>query len=133
MSILPSLSAALTLAQHHGFGEFLYLLLILLIAQGLLSRLTRHSRSAKRPADMEGEQKPLLGVSGRTSLGKRFVTWYRRTIDTPALFGYTHVAAAGKGWLSIPTRLEALVVAVYVAFNVVFTFVGYTITEESIL
>ncbi|WOO85440.1 Ferric/cupric reductase transmembrane component B [Vanrija pseudolonga] len=120
-------------AFHHGFGEFLYLLLLVLIAQGLVSRLARHTRSGKRPADVEGESKPLLGASGRSaSLGSRFVTWYRRTIDTPALFGYTHVAPAGSGWLSIPTRLEAAVVAVYVGFNVVFTFVGYTITAESI-
>ncbi|KAL1405595.1 hypothetical protein Q8F55_009234 [Vanrija albida] len=115
-------------AFHHGFGELLYVFFGLLLLWGLLSRVRWRAKAAHDP---EGESKPLL-PGRRAALGARFVTWYRRHIDTPALFGYTHVAAAGRGWLSIPTRVEAAVVALYVAVNVVFTFVGYTITRESI-
>lgn len=80
----------------------------------------------------------------RSSWSQRYLTWYRKHIGTPALFGYRHVQAAWGGWASLPTRLESIIVSgssgtngadqqigIYIAANVLFTLCPYPMAPEN--
>jgi hypothetical protein len=42
---------------------------------------------------------------------------YRRHLGLPATFGYSHQQA--KGWFTVPTRIQALTVWLWICLNVV--------------
>lgn len=56
-------------------------------------------------------------------------TWVCRHISTPALMGYRHVQP--WSFLSIPTRLEGILIAVYCLINLVSAFVCYEVFEDN--
>ena len=51
-------------------------------------------------------------------------SWIRRHIMLPATFGYSHLQP--MGWCTLPTRLQSLLVFIFVALNVMFCAVDYT-------
>lgn len=60
----------------------------------------------------------------------RVYAWYRRYIGTPAMFGYRN--AQPWGMLTIPTRLQALLIFVYVALNVFLGCYGYNTFDDNL-
>ncbi|KAL1405955.1 hypothetical protein Q8F55_007637 [Vanrija albida] len=121
---------------HHGFGEFLYVLLGILLAFGLFDHLVGWLRqSGARVTTGDNKYTSLADASSFDLAGgswaQRYLTWYRKHIDTPALFGYRHVQAAWGGWASLPTRLESIVIGIYIAANVLFTLGPYPMAPEN--
>lgn len=61
----------------------------------------------------------------------RFHTLWRKHIETPAFYGYKH-SQTSWGFIQIPTRLQGLLVFLYVGINIIFTFVGYEIFYDNL-
>ncbi|KAL1405731.1 hypothetical protein Q8F55_007401 [Vanrija albida] len=106
--------------QHHAYGWSMYILLGLMVAFGIANRLfTLYvARSHKYTVDAESG-----AVGGKRGPMTSAYTWYRAKISTPALLGYRHLQP--WGWISIPTRIQAIAIAFYVLLNFIFTLVGY--------
>ncbi|KIR77478.1 ferric-chelate reductase [Cryptococcus gattii EJB2] len=113
---------------HHAFGWTMYLLLGCAIFVGVLNRLVNMYRThlivnAGRAMD-RSEIPPSNYFFENLSL------YYQKYLGTPALFGQKHVHSFY--WFCIPTRLESLLVFIYVAFNIIFSFVGYNLFRENL-
>ncbi|KLT39287.1 hypothetical protein CC85DRAFT_288728 [Cutaneotrichosporon oleaginosum] len=98
---------------HNAFGMCMYALLAGMTLVGLGNRLLAHA--AKRGA--------VTWTGNVLAPWPRAYTWYRRHIGTPAMMGYSHVQPWGI--LSIPTRLQAIMIFIYVALNVGMGCYGY--------
>lgn len=72
--------------------------------------------------NVESPRSELIPPTGHLA---NLYTLYRKHLGIPALFGHKHGQPAW--WmLSVPTRLQAFWIFIYVALNVVFSCVGYT-------
>lgn len=84
----------------------MYLLLGIMLVIGtgnrLFAALSKHVNRGD-PEDMH------LGAPVRDTLISKVYTWYLRRIAVPATFGYRHMQP--WGWLSIPTRIQAILVS----------------------
>jgi hypothetical protein len=57
--------------------------------------------------------------------------WTRRYVLLPATFGYRHLQPLGPG--TLPTRVQSLLVALFVVLNVILTAVGHSVYHDNIL
>ena len=67
------------------------------------------------------------GSSSHDSDGKKIGvlrSWIKRYITLPATFGYSHQQP--MGYCTLPTRLQSIIVFIWVALNVIFCSVDYT-------
>ncbi|WVQ93403.1 hypothetical protein IAU59_000473 [Kwoniella sp. CBS 9459] len=107
---------------HHAFGWYVYILLGAAVLVGCMNRL--FGLFVQRYAVYSPEAASVAPTYGKKS---RWYTMYRKHIEVPAMFGYKHSQAAGRGWLSVPTRIQGIFIFAYVALNVIFTCVGYDV------
>ncbi|WVQ86162.1 hypothetical protein IAT38_008330 [Cryptococcus sp. DSM 104549] len=113
---------------HEAFGYAQYILLGMVLIVGLLNRLysayiTRLVVNAGRTID-RAEHAPAQGWT--TNLN----AMYQKYLGVPALLKKKHVNA--YAWASLPTRLEGLVIFIYVLVNIIFTFGGHTFFQENL-
>ncbi|KAL1405332.1 hypothetical protein Q8F55_008961 [Vanrija albida] len=119
----------LTEVYDHAFGWGLYVLLGAIVLVGMVNRVLGYFSHRAQAADPEDAYAAV--AADDASIGARLNTWYRKHIGTPAAFGYRHNQSVGWGWLSVPTRVQAIGVFVYVALNFIFTFAAYdTFTDN---
>ncbi len=57
--------------------------------------------------------------------------WTRRNVLLPATFGYRHLQPLG--WATLPTRVQSLLVALFVVLNIIATAVGHSVYHDNIL
>ncbi|OCF57482.1 hypothetical protein L486_04940 [Kwoniella mangroviensis CBS 10435] len=113
-------------AYSHAFGFTIYLFLILAVFIGLFNRLL--SFSVHRHIATSPEEANIPNTRGSSSRLSRGYTWWRKKVTTPALFGYRH--SQPWGWVSIPTRLQSILIFLFLAINVIFTCVGYDLFDD---
>lgn len=97
---------------------------------GMLNRLFAFivSRSRSMTAeDPEGRASHRNRLRRLTSVR----SWTRRHLLLPATFGYRHLQPLG--WCTIPTRLQSILVAVFVALNVILCAVDYHALSRNLL
>ncbi|EJT45042.1 ferric-chelate reductase [Trichosporon asahii var. asahii CBS 2479] len=104
---------------HNLFGWCMYALLAVMTAIGLGNRLLAYA--ARRGT--------VTWTGNLLEPWPRLYAWYRRYIGTPAMMGYRN--AQPWGILTIPTRLQAILVAIYVTLNVVMGCYGYDTFENN--
>lgn len=85
------------------FGWAMFLLMALMVLIGVTNRIHHLLRRRMYASDPEG----------RPSHGSRLGTWYEKRLGTPALWGERHLQATGWGFLSVPTRIQGLLVSHY--------------------
>ncbi|WWC71775.1 uncharacterized protein I206_105734 [Kwoniella pini CBS 10737] len=114
----------------HGFGFAVYLFMVTAVLIGVINRLISLSvhQFAK---DLSPENASSPTVTSKHSIRSRTYTWWRKNITLPASFGYRH--AQPWGWVSIPTRLQSILIFFFVAINIIFMCVGYDLFDENIL
>ncbi|WVQ80311.1 hypothetical protein IAT38_002416 [Cryptococcus sp. DSM 104549] len=111
---------------HHAFGWAMFILLGVAVLIGFLRRvysayLTRLIVSAGTTGHSE--------MAPETGLWSRIETTYMKVLGEPALLGNRHVNSYAL-W-SLPTRLEGACIFIYVALNIIFSFVGYELFHEN--
>lgn len=117
-------------AVENHYGRLMYLLFGSAIALHTADRLVialRNRLALRRYGQAGLAPKTRLQVRRDTWVARwceRVHTTWKRMVGTPALFGGRRAEA--WGWLSIPTRFQALWIFAYVAINVWFCSVDYT-------
>nr|XP_018261247.1 uncharacterized protein I303_05683 [Kwoniella dejecticola CBS 10117]OBR83405.1 hypothetical protein I303_05683 [Kwoniella dejecticola CBS 10117] len=115
-------------SQSHGFGFAVYLFMITAVIIGLVNRLISLSvHSFVKDISPEDANNPPVSI--KRSRGSQIYTWWRKNVTLPAAFGYRH--AQPWGWVSIPTRLQSILIFLFVAINVIFMCVGYDLFDEN--
>lgn len=90
----------------HAFGWALYILLAAIVLVNMINRAVGHFSHKAQAADPEDAYAAV--AADESSFGARLNTWYRKHIGTPAAFGYRHNQSVAWGWLSVPTRVQAI-------------------------
>lgn len=98
---------------HNLFGWCMYALLAAMTIIGIGNRMLAYAQRRGAVAWTGNMLQPW----------PRLHAWYRRYIGTPAMLGYRN--AQPWGILTIPTRLQALLVLAYVTLNIVMGCYGY--------
>ncbi|WRT68183.1 uncharacterized protein IL334_005158 [Kwoniella shivajii] len=112
----------------HSFGWTVYLFMGVAVMIGLINRLISLYVHRYVTSSPEATSPPAT-TSRRSALSKVYTLW-RRHVTTPALFGYKH--SQPWGWVSIPTRLQGILIFAYIAVNIIFMLVGYDVFEENL-
>ncbi|BEJ13004.1 hypothetical protein CspHIS471_0301780 [Cutaneotrichosporon sp. HIS471] len=90
---------------HHAFGWAIYVLLGAIVLYALVGRFV-----ALRPSGS-------------------IYTAYKRHVSTPAAFGHRHL----RGRLfSVPTRLQAIFIALYLSLNLIWSCIGYRTSQDNL-
>ena len=118
----------LSYAWSHRFGWTMYSLFGFAILIGTLLRVYRKLATHLAIKYRDTAQQAAYDPAKSLSLVGKAHAFYMRHIFVPGAFGY-HRATAWR-WFSIPTRLQALWVLLYVAINVVFLASHYMIFPE---
>lgn len=104
---------------HNLFGWCMYALLAMMTLIGIGNRLLAYA--AKRGV--------VTWTGNLLEPWPRLYAWYRRYIGTPAMMGYRN--AQPWGILTIPTRLQAILIAIYVTLNIAMGCYGYDTFENN--
>lgn len=112
---------------HNAFGACMFLLLAIMLLVGVVNRFLVFLGTRRRLDVESGEGGHMVISSG--SLWPRAYTWYRGNVGVPAAFGYRHVQP--WGFLSIPTRVQTILIGAYIALNVVFSVISYELFDEN--
>jgi NAD(P)H-flavin reductase len=86
---------------------------------------------ARRAAALLRHPQDAEGAPARTSLLGRAHTLWAAHVGVPALV-HAHQAAGGWGFLSLPTRLEALLIFIYVALNFIWSCTNYELFDDNL-
>nr|XP_019044447.1 hypothetical protein I302_06358 [Kwoniella bestiolae CBS 10118]OCF23377.1 hypothetical protein I302_06358 [Kwoniella bestiolae CBS 10118] len=115
------------LAYSHAFGFAVYLFLIVIVLIGLCNRLLCLMVNRNLPDSPEDPDVPRSTRS--PTIWSRGYTWWRKNVTMPALFGYRH--SQPWGWVSIPTRMQSILIFSFIAINIIFTCVGYDLFDDN--
>lgn len=85
----------------NAFGWAMFLLMGVMVLIGVTNRIHHILRRRMYTAGDD---------EGRPAHGSYLKTWYAKHLGTPALWGDRHLQASGWGFLSIPTRIQGLLV-----------------------
>ena len=80
-----------------------------------------HRFMAQRPLPIDAERSAAVfgkGPAPNTGLFNRIHNLVVKHITLPAVFGYRHIQPLG--WCTLPTRLQSILVFLYVALNFIF-------------
>ena len=86
------------------------------------------SRSARRRG-ADPENLAAHGTKGKNVSSVQ--TWLRQHVTLPATFGYTHVQSKW-GFCTIPTRIQSILVLIYLILNILFCAVDYDVFPMNI-
>ncbi|ORY28146.1 ferric reductase like transmembrane component-domain-containing protein [Naematelia encephala] len=111
---------------HHAFGWSMYILFGATVVFGIINRLIGYmARKSPLGAEESGGY-----PASKDSFLTRLNDMYARHLSTPALLGYRHCEP--WGWLTIPTRLQGVLIFIYVLINIVFCCAAYDIFSENL-
>ncbi|WWC90930.1 uncharacterized protein L201_005868 [Kwoniella dendrophila CBS 6074] len=116
-------------AFSHAFGFAVYIFLGIAVVIGVINRLISLSFYRRHiSSSLEDTNSPAR--TNDQSISTRSYTWWRKHITMPALFGYQH--SQPWGWVTIPTRLQSVLIFLFIAIQIVFTCVGYELFDDNL-
>ena len=116
--------------MHHVYGWCMYVLAAVIIFISVTNRMLaivfQSHAFTKATRDVEG--KPFT-TTGRFGVIEKINNMWSKHILLPATFGYRHVQP--WGWCTIPTRIQSILIFIYVALNVIFSCLSYELFDNN--